>query len=180
MMVRFGSALLLAMLAIGCAEQGDRNESYGSTTPQIPRPREDGSLLANTMTPVRVGELGPSFAACNAQGAPRARAADAPIPVRAAPFDQARQTGQLPDDSRFFICTRSIDQRWFGIIYDSNGRAARACGVAAPVASRRDYSGPCESGWVASAQVRLVSGVDAQTGEAGAADQANGFSAEAK
>ncbi len=99
------------------------------------------------------------LAACNAQGEVRERAADGPIPVRAAPFEQARQKGELPPGSTFFICSRSLDQRWFGVVYDRGGRASRACGVSTPISERRDYSGACDSGWVASAQVRLISGV---------------------
>lgn len=151
--------LLLLAAATGCGDQRDSNTSYGSTTPRYERPQEDRNLLAGTETPVRIGELGPNFAACNAQGEVLERAADGPIPVRAAPFEPARQTGQLAAGSSFFICTRSLDQRWFGVVYDANGRANRSCGVSAPVSGRRDYEGPCDSGWVASAQVRLISGV---------------------
>jgi len=162
---RFALPLLVPMLLAGCYEAQDRNASYGSTTPRYERASEDGDLLAGNVTPVRIGELGPNFAACNAQGEVRERAVDGAIVVRAAPFEPAQQTGQLPPGSTFFICSRSLDQRWLGVIYDRSGRAARACGVSAPSASRRDYEGPCESGWVPSAQVRLVAPVDSSTGE---------------
>jgi len=151
--------LPLALAAAGCADEPAGNASYGSTTPRYERAQEDRNLLTGTVTPVRIGELGPNFAACNAQGDVRERAAEGPIPVRAAPFDPARQVGQLPVGSTFFICSRSLDQRWLGIVYDQAGQASRSCGVSAPVGSRRDYEGPCDSGWVLSAQVRLKSGV---------------------
>jgi len=157
MAVRILPAIPLLFVA-GCYDQPIAN-GYGSTTPRYERPALDNSTLADTVVPVRIGELGPNFAACNAQGEIRQRAADGPIPVRAAPFEQARQKGQLAPDASFFICSRSLDQRWLGVIYDANGRADRGCGVSVPIGDRRDYQGPCDSGWVLSAQVRLVSGV---------------------
>ena len=84
------------------------------------------SLLNEPETPVRVGELGPNFAACNARGAVRERGAAAPVPVRAAPFDQAGEIDRLDPGADFFICTRTQDERWFGIVYDAGGRASRA------------------------------------------------------
>lgn len=159
MTTRLLALLMLTFAAAACGDQRQPNTSYGSTTPPLERSTADNSLLADTVTPVRIGELGPAFAACNARGQPRAGAAEGPIPVRAAPYEAARQGGQLPPGSDFFICSRSLDQGWLGVIYDRSGRATAACGVSAPSPVRRDYAGPCDSGWVASAQVRLVSGV---------------------
>jgi len=150
--------LLPILLLPGCDDQPVAN-GYGSTTPRYERPAESKSNLDTAVVPVRVGELGRNFAACNAQGEVRERATNGTMPVRAAPFEQAQQKGQLPPGSTFFICSRSIDQRWFGIVYDANGRAGGTCGVSAPINGRQDYEGPCDSGWVASAQVRLISGV---------------------
>jgi hypothetical protein len=141
-----------------CEDQPIAN-GYGSTTPRYDRPAESKSNLDKAVVPVRIGELGRNFAACNAQGEVRERATEGAMPVRAAPFEQAQQKGQLPPGSTFFICSRSLDQRWFGVVYDGSGRASRSCGVSSPISSRRDYEGPCDSGWVASAQVRLISGV---------------------
>ena len=151
--------LVPLLLLSACNDQPIVN-GYGSTTPQIDRPAEDKSVLGETDTPVRIGELGPSFAACNAQGQVNERAAEGPIEVRASPFEQSHETGRLNPGTTFFICTRSLDQRWMGIVYSDSGRAERSCGVSAPVASRRDYEGPCKWGWVPSAQVRMTSGVE--------------------
>jgi len=150
--------LVPLLLAAGCYDQPMTN-GYGSTTPRVERPAQDNSTLGEQVVPVRIGELGANFAACNTQGDVRERTADGPIPVRAAPFEQARQKGQLPPGSSFFICSRSLDQRWLGVVFDEGGQASRRCGVSAPVSGRRDYQGPCDSGWVPSAQVRLISGV---------------------
>ena len=155
--------LLVPILLAGCGEQGGNRQAVGgSTTPPLVRDDSDPTLLGGLATPVRVGELGPSFAACNARGAARERGPAVPIAVRAAPFDRAAEIDRLEPGSDFFICTRTQDERWFGIVYDSGGRAAERCGVAGPVAARRDYMGPCAAGWVQSARVRLTSGVPQQ------------------
>ena len=166
--------LLLIIALAGCSDEKRWNVGEGSTTPAYQRLDEDPSLLGNTFVPVRVGELGPNFAACNSQGMVRELAADGPIAVRAGPYDQARETGRLPAGVTFFICTRSLDQRWLGIVYPAPGQNGRVCGVSAPTDSKRDYDGACDSGWVSSAQVRLVSGVEPPP------VQASGNSAELK
>jgi hypothetical protein len=153
--------LLLALATSGCGERAPPDlNAQGSTTPPIDR-AESEPLLSETVIPVRVGEQGPNFAACNARGATRDRAG-LEVPVRAAPFDQAQEIDRLERGSGFFICSRTHDQRWFGIVYDEAGEAAERCGVSAPVTSRRAYPGPCAAGWVPSLSVRLVSGIPHQ------------------
>lgn len=156
--------LALAVLVAGCGERLGRNETGGgSTTPPYVRAEGDRSLLGNATQPVRVGEQGQSFAACAARGTTRERLGTASgVPVRGAPFDANREIDRLASGAEFFICSRTHDQRWFGIVYPGAGQTPDSCEVAAPVARRADYDGPCASGWVASAQVRLVSGVPHQ------------------
>jgi hypothetical protein len=107
---------------------------------------------------VQVGELGANFPACNADGSTRHLGAGESLPVRSAPFDNAPQTGAVPTDSRFFICDHSLDEKWFGIVYEKSGTLTPSCGVSEPAETRHDYKGPCQSGWVESAYVRLVEG----------------------
>src|SRR5688500_3640073 len=153
-------AILAGLLATGCGEPAVVDEtSDGSTTPPYVRAESDPSLLANMVQPVRIGEHGPSFAACNARGAARDRSGAGPAPVRAAPYEQGEQIAALAPGAEFFICSRTNDQRWFGIVYDEGGQASERCAVSAPAASRGDYSGPCAAGWVPSSGVRLISGV---------------------
>ena len=147
-------ALLLLVLAMAsCGEPATiANRAAGG----------DGNTAADTVTaaarPVRIGELGPNFAACSAAGTTRNLKAGEALPVRWAPFDNARETGSVPAGTRFFICTRSHDQKWFGIVFDDGGTLAERCGVAEPVTRRRDYDGPCRSGWVQSAFVKVIAG----------------------
>lgn len=156
-------AILGGLLLAGCGDPAVVDETAdGSTTPPYVRAESDPSLLANMVQPVRIGELGPSFAACNARGAARDRSGAGPVPVRAAPYDQGGQIAALAPGAEFFICSRTNDQRWFGIVYDEGGQASERCAVSAPVPARRIYQGPCAAGWVASASVRLISGVPHQ------------------
>lgn len=153
--------LLLAGAAAGCDGNGEPPPSRGATTPEYERVEEQGSLMAEAETPVRVGELGPNFPACYAMARFRDRVVTEgqTVAVRAAPFEEARETGRIASDGQFFICTRSHDQRWLAVIWDEAAGASRSCGVSQPVQTRRDYDGPCKSGWIQSALVRVESGI---------------------
>lgn len=155
-------ALAFALLLAACGDRTQDLNAQGSTTPPYVRVEDNSSVLRDTVTPVRVGELGPSFVACNARGATRDRAGAEAVAVRAAPFEVSEEIDYLPAGAQFFICARTQDQRWLGIVYDSGGEAAERCGVSAPISQRRNYGGPCAAGWVPSARVRLVSGVPHQ------------------
>ncbi|SMF61581.1 hypothetical protein [Allosphingosinicella indica] len=153
-----GLLLLLPLLAAGCQERSDIDTSRGSTTPAYERVENAAIDEGGLETPVRVGESGPSFPACTARGTTRRLAEGQGLAVRAAPFEGAGQVAELPAGASFFVCTRSIDQRWLGVVFDDAGAASPACGVSRPVADRRAYDGPCRAGWVASASVRLTAG----------------------
>ena len=59
------------------------------------------------------------------------------------------------------VCTRSIDQKWLGVVIPppvTEGAMPTDCGVREPVDRKQAYAGPCVSGWVSSAYVRLVAG----------------------
>jgi hypothetical protein len=142
-----------------------------------PVPKGNGAADSNAALPdmvtaeptaVAIGELGASFDACSAAGTTSHVEAGDALPVRAAPFDNAAQTGSVAPGARFFVCSRSLDQKWFGIVYDEGGALAQRCGVSGPIAARRAYAGPCRSGWVASPFVKLTGG------EAPAAPDSNG------
>lgn len=118
----------------------------------------EAAVVTPGSRPVRIGELGANFRACSAAGTTRNLKAGDVLAVRSAPFDNAGETGSVAVDARFFICSRSHDQKWFGIVFDEGGTLAGRCGVSRPVARRRDYEGPCRSGWVQSAFVKVIAG----------------------
>jgi hypothetical protein len=133
--------LFLCLLAAGCGESVKEDELQRSLgNQQAGADEADPGIVA-----VRIGELGPNFSACALAGTARRPGTDA-LDVRAAPYDNAAGTGSVAPNARFFICTRSIDQRWLGIVYNEGGTLDPACGVSRPVPSRRDYPGPCRSG----------------------------------
>ncbi|MGF1548964.1 MAG: hypothetical protein ACFBQW_00255 [Sphingomonadaceae bacterium] len=178
-MSRFPLLLPFVLAApAACEEPATPPGGTGSSTPAYERVEGDSSLLGEAETPVTIGDLGPNFAACNARGTMRPRLGpEVELPVRAAPFEAAEQLDSLPAGSAFFICSRSHDQKWFGIVYGAGGAAAE-CGVSRPVSSRRDYQGPCASGWVPSSFVKLTAGTGAaplpDDSGAGAPAAANG------
>ncbi len=145
--------LLLSLFLSSCGDPEDVSNRAA---------RNEGETAADTLTaaarPVRIGELGPNFAACSAAGTTRNLKPGEALTVRSAPFENAEESGKVAAGARFFICTRSHDQKWFGIVYDEGGSLAERCGVTEPVTRRGDYDGPCRSGWVQSAFVKVVAG----------------------
>ena len=152
--MRGGVQLALLLLLAGCGEAVKDDPFAAAVEPEVAAPQP----LQPPAVPVRVGEMGASFDACNAAGTTRNLGADAGLQVKAAPFDAAADKGMVPAGARFFICDRSHDQRWLGVVYNEAGTLDAACGVSSPVTSGRDYAGPCRSGWVASAFVKLIAG----------------------
>lgn len=146
--------LALSLAACGEAVKDDHFANEIKADVSEPEPAKPGTV------PVRIGELGSNFNACNSAGTTRHldQAAGETLPVRAAPFEAGDETGRVPAGSRFFICTRSHDQRWLGIVYTQAGDLSSDCGVSRPAASRRPYEGPCRSGWVSSAFVKQIAG----------------------
>jgi hypothetical protein len=151
-MMRALPILILALAGCGEAVKDDHFANDVRTERAEPAPVAPGAVA------VRIGEMGPSFGACGAAGTTRHLDASERLPVRAAPFDASAESGAVPAGARFFICSRSHDQRWLGIVYEDGGTLAPGCGVSRPVASRRGYEGPCRSGWVSSAFVKQIAG----------------------
>ena len=124
--------------------------------------RDNEAIAETAVTPesraVRIGEYGANFRACGQAGTTRNLKAGEALPVRSAPFENAGETVSVASGARFFICSRSLDQKWFGIVFDEGGTLAERCGVSEPVTRRRDYDGPCRSGWVQSAFVKVIAG----------------------
>jgi hypothetical protein len=149
--------ILLPLLFLASCGEAVKDDHFAN---DVKEERIDAPTVEAPAVPVRIGELGPNFNACNAAGTSRHLdpAAGERMQVRAAPFDTSAEAGSIPAGARFFICTRSLDQRWLGVVYDEAGALSPACGVSRPVASRRGYEGPCRSGWVAAAFVKQIAG----------------------
>jgi hypothetical protein len=148
------ASFLLVLALAGCGE-AVRDDHFAN---EVRMERVEPAPVQPGAVAVRIGELGPSFAACGAAGTTRNLAPDDRLPVRTAPFDTSADSGTIPAGARFFICSRSHDQRWLGVVYEESGALSPACGVSRPVASRRGYEGPCRSGWVSSAFVKQIAG----------------------
>jgi hypothetical protein len=152
-MKRTALPLLIALAACGGEPVATDNVTGGP-----PSARADAAPIAPGAVPVRIGELGPNFAACSAAGTSRQTGPGEGLQVRAAPFETVAESGSIPTGARFFVCTRSHDQRWFGVVYEESGTLSAACGVSRPINARRNYEGPCRSGWVSSAFVKVIAG----------------------
>jgi len=157
-MLRFLAVSLAAILALSACGEPVVADNVAFEPEQNVADAVTGGTSA-----VRIGEFGPSFKACAADGTTRNVGAGESLPVRAAPFDNSAQVGEIASGARFFICSRSLDQKWFGIVYDDQAAGlAPRCGVSDPVTRARAYGGPCRSGWVSSAFVKVIAGIEPQ------------------
>lgn len=118
-------------------------------------PMNDTAPLSPGVRPVTIGESGSNFAACATRGTVVDLGSDTQ-PLRRAPFADAETAGTVVAGQRLFVCTRSIDQRWLGVVVVPIDAPNNGCGVSVPVESKRDYNGSCGVGWLRSAHVRLV------------------------
>ncbi|TKD50612.1 hypothetical protein [Sphingomonas baiyangensis] len=142
------SILLATFLLAGC------NFATVESNVQTPDAQETPEALAPSARGVRVGEGGPGFAACQSQArvdGPQAGAGA--VPMLDAPFDGAAMVVALPQGAALRVCTRTIDQRWLGVVVPREGVD---CGVDARLDRPRTYAGPCASGWIAANAVRLT------------------------
>ncbi|BBD99429.1 hypothetical protein SAMIE_1029300 [Sphingobium amiense] len=158
-------ALLIPILLLSaCSRSNDIYEELpnsslaGAPREEVPESRMDAPVAR----PVTIGEDGPRLDACGALGQV-ARAGGNGLSLRAAPFADAKELARLGEGQRAWICTRSLDQKWLGVVVqpapaEGNATEAPDCGVSSPVDRRQPYDGPCPSGWVSSAYVRLIAG----------------------
>ena len=164
-------AILPLFLMLGaCSDSSDVLEQLPNSS-IAGAPRDDmpeTRLEAKITRPVTIGEDGPRLDACGAMGQ-AVRVGARGLSVRAAPFADAREVGRLAEGARAYVCTRSLDQKWLGIVIQAappvgsrggvDGAAPIApidCGLSDPVERKQPYEGPCLSGWVSSASIRFV------------------------
>jgi len=190
------AATLLCFFASACSEttkvsddlpesRSDADNPTGRTGRVDSQPGEQ---------PVRIGEGGPRFDACQAVGQVTGLRSGE-LDVRIAAFDSAERKDGIAAGQLVYVCSRSHDQQWLGIVYagadapvtpaletdgteDASGNEEAGndegtpaptesgtpaasfseCGVSSPVRSKRNYDGPCKSGWVESNFVKLIAG----------------------
>jgi len=154
------SAVILAALLLASCGEPVRDDHFANQAGSSEPAEQAAQAPTVSAMPVRIGELGPNFNACATVGTTRRIAPGERLPVRTAPFDNAAEAGGIAAGSSFFVCSRSLDQRWLGVVFHDNGSLDESCGVSRPVPARRAYDGPCRSGWVSSASVRLTAGIE--------------------
>lgn len=121
-------------------------------------PRPAATATAQPLTPapraVRIGEGGPGFAACQSRGVVSLPDGEAAASLQVAPFREAATMARVAEGTVVRVCTRTLDQRWLGVVIATTLEAG--CGVGGRIDRPRDYAGPCPSGWVATNEVRLT------------------------
>ncbi|WP_010218458.1 hypothetical protein [Sphingomonas sp. PAMC 26621] len=145
------TATALCLLLAACSPGGGFGNDAGlyDTNTTAPAPG---------VQPVQIGEGGSAFQACAGLGevVNLSPGGEAYLPLRAAPFAEADEVARLGAGTRVFRCTRSLDQRWQGVVVvPADGSE---CGVAAPIAAPRPYAGPCKSGWALTGFIRPIAG----------------------
>ncbi|MEO9634220.1 MAG: hypothetical protein ABJF89_05295 [Parasphingorhabdus sp.] len=167
------AASLICLTITACSESTKVSDDLADSSDYLENPtgRTERVEAGLTAKAVRIGEGGPRFDACQSVGQVGRHVSGA-LPVLSAPFDAANKVDSLGAGQSVHICTRSHDQQWYGIVYDKPSKSAAQegetaaapaqgvldCGVSSPVRVKRNYEGPCKSGWVESTYVVLVAG----------------------
>ncbi|MBB3982199.1 hypothetical protein GGR44_001858 [Sphingobium fontiphilum] len=161
---------LLLLFAVGCSDRREvADELPNSALAEAAREEVPESRMEQPLArPVTIGEDGPRLDACGALGRV-VQAGASGLALRAAPFADAREVERLQNGDRAYVCTRSIDQKWLGVVVqpapvtpvtneagNETGGEPVDCGVSSPVERKAAYDGPCVSGWVSSAYIRLI------------------------
>ena len=78
------------------------------------------------------------------------------LSVRDAPSTQTKERDRLDAGQMVSVC--ASENGWSGVVYSKDGDAETDCGVGTPVATERNYTGPCRSGWVDSRFLEMQAG----------------------
>jgi hypothetical protein len=80
------------------------------------------------------------------------------LAVRGGPGTDHALRDRLREGDGFFVCGMSSNGKWLAIVYPRAGQTADACEVSGAVPKAHAYRGPCASGWVNAAWVRILAG----------------------
>lgn len=124
------------------------------------RDSAEAPVLASLLQPVMVGLNGSNLDACgsNARVVGLSAEGDNFLAVKSAPRLDARRIDKLGPAFELYVCERSKDGKWLGVVYEPDGETSANCGVTSPVSTPRPYSGRCQSGWVYSKYVEIYAG----------------------
>lgn len=76
------------------------------------------------------------------------------LAVKAAPNLKATRTDKLLKNQSVWICEEQKD--WYGIVYTQDEK--KDCGVTKAIKDKKEYGGPCKSGWVSKKYVEPQAG----------------------
>jgi hypothetical protein len=79
------------------------------------------------------------------------------LSVRAAPSPLGRELDRLRMGAMVWSCDSTEEGEWIGVVYKRRPNDPD-CNVGTPIIRRRNYVGPCASGWVAGRFLELVAG----------------------
>jgi hypothetical protein len=135
-------AAALALLPAACSQPAPPDEGHASVT---------GAPLASV--PVRIGTEGAQLPAC----ASVSRVVAAGTDAYWAPGETRKVKARLAGGAAVALCEARDNDQWFGVVFAAPGTEMDNCGVGRPVASAREYQGPCRWGWIKAGQVQLGS-----------------------
>lgn len=132
----------LALLPAACSQPAPPDERHAAVS---------GAPLASV--PVKIGTEGAQLPAC----ASVSRIVPAGTNAFWAPGDERAVKARLAGGARVALCEARDNDRWFGIVFAAPGTDMDLCNVGRPVASAREYQGPCRWGWIKAGQVQIGS-----------------------
>ena len=78
------------------------------------------------------------------------------LSLRSRPSSKARELMRLRPGQQVWVCDEAPGG-WTGVLVAPED-GSLDCGVGTPIARRRAYAGPCQSGWVASRFLEVIAG----------------------
>lgn len=78
------------------------------------------------------------------------------LAVKNAPNLKAVRVDKIYNGQNVFICQESADGKWYGIVYSNVQKLE--CGVTSPIEKKKEYDGPCKSGWVSKKYIKIFAG----------------------
>jgi hypothetical protein len=93
------------------------------------------------------------YDACSALGVIEHNSTTGQVSLLSAPSEDADSVVELPTGAHFWMCEEHED--WIGGVVEEDGKE---CGIATPIATAQDYSGPCIQGWIDRRFVTLLAG----------------------